>query len=56
MCNDFCCGEKVVFEDKYFNIVVGIIVCINECIVSIDLGDGIKWCVGFGLLCYVFDI
>ena len=47
--NDFRCGEKVAFEDKYLNTVVGTIVRINERTASIDPGDGTKWRVGFGL-------
>lgn len=54
--NDFRCGEKVAFEDKYLNTVVGTIVRINERTASIDPGDGTKWRVGFGLLRHVLDI
>lgn len=38
--NDFRCGEKVAFEDKYLNTVVGTIVRINQRTASIDPGDG----------------
>ena len=54
--NDFRCGEKVAFEDKYLNTVIGTIVRINERTASIDPGDGAKWRVGFGLLRHVLDI
>ena len=54
--NDFRCGEKVAFEDKYLNTVVGTIVRINERTASIDPGDGTKWRVGFALLRHVLDV
>ncbi len=54
--NDFRCGEKVAFEDKYLQTVVGKIVRINERTATIDPGDGTKWRVGFALLCHVVDI
>lgn len=54
--NDFRCGEKVAFEDKYVNTVVGTIVRINQRTVSIDPDDGSSWRVGFALLHYVVDI
>jgi hypothetical protein len=38
--NDFRCGEKVAFEDKYLNAVVGTIVRINQRTATIDPGDG----------------
>lgn len=44
------------FEDKHLNTVVGTIVRINECTVSIDPGDGTKWRVVFALLRHVLDI
>jgi len=53
---DFRCGEKVAFEDKHLNTVVGTIVRINERTASIDPGDGTKWRVGFALLRHVLDI
>jgi hypothetical protein len=49
-------SEKVAFEDKYLNTVVGTIVRINERTASIDPGDGTKWRVGFGFLRHVLDI
>jgi hypothetical protein len=54
--NDFRCGEKVAFEDKYLQTVVGTIVRINERTATIDPGDGTKWRVGFALLRHVVDI
>ncbi len=54
--NDFRCGEKVAFEDKYLNTVVGTIVRINQRTATIDPGDGTSWRVGFGLLRHVVDI
>lgn len=54
--NEFRCGEKVAFEDKYLNTVVGTIVRINQRTVTIDTGDGTSWRVGFGLLRHVLDI
>ena len=54
--NDFRCGEKVAFEDKYLNTVVGTVVRINQRTATIDPGDGTSWRVGFGLLRHVLDI
>jgi hypothetical protein len=54
--NDFRCGEKVAFEDKHLNTVVGTIVRINQRTASIDPGDGTTWRVGFSLLRHVVDI
>ena len=54
--SDFRCGEKVAFEDKYLNTVVGTIVRINQRTATIDPGDGSNWRVGFGLLRHVLDI
>ena len=54
--NDFRCGEKVVFEDKHFNTVVGTIVRINQRTATVDPGDGTSWRVGFQLLRHVVDI
>lgn len=54
--NDFRCGEKVAFEDKYLQTVVGTIVRINERTATIDPGDGTKWRVGFAMLRHVVDI
>jgi hypothetical protein len=54
--NDFRCGEKVAFEDKHLNTVVGLIVRINQRTATIDPGDGTSWRVGFALLRHVVDI
>ncbi|HHM5429939.1 TPA: hypothetical protein ACRN0K_002290 [Pseudomonas aeruginosa] len=54
--NDFRCGEKVCFEDKYLNTVVGTIVRINQRTATVDPGDGTTWRVAFGLLRHVMDI
>ena len=54
--NDFGCGEKVAFEDKYLNTIVGTIVRINQRTATIDPGDGTSWRVGFALLRHVVDI
>jgi hypothetical protein len=54
--NDFRCGEKVAFDDKYLNTVVGTIVRINQRTATIDTGDGTSWRVGFGLLRHVLEI
>jgi hypothetical protein len=49
-------GDKVAFEDKHLNTVVGIIVRINQRTATIDPGDGTSWRVGFPLLRHVLDI
>ena len=54
--NDFRCGEKVAFEDKYLNTVVGTILRINQRTATIDTGDGSSWRVGFSFLRHVVDI
>jgi hypothetical protein len=54
--NDFCCGERVAFEDKYLNTLVGTIVRINQRTATVDPGDGTSWRVGFALLRHVVDI
>ena len=54
--NDFRCGEKVAFEDRHLNTVVGTIVRINQRTATIDPGDGTTWRVGFALLRHVVDI
>jgi len=54
--NDFRCGEKVAFEDKYLQTVVGTIVRINSRTATIDPGDGTQWRVGFALLRHVLDV
>lgn len=54
--NDFRCGEKVAFEDKYLQTVIGTIVRINQRTATIEPGDGTQWRVGFALLRHVIDI
>ena len=54
--NDFRCGEKVAFEDKHLNTIVGTIVRINQRTATIDPGDGMTWRVGFSLLRHVVDV
>ena len=54
--NDFRRGEKVAFEDKFLNTVVGTIVRINHRTATIDPGDGTSWRIGFPLLRHVLDI
>ena len=54
--NDFRCGEKVAFEDKDLQTVVGTIVRINSRTATIDPGDGTQWRVGFGLLRHILDV
>lgn len=54
--NDFRCGKKVAFEDKYLQTVVGTIVRINSRTATIDPGDGTQWRVGFGLLRHILDV
>ena len=54
--DDFRRGEKVAFEDKYLQTVVGTIVRINSRTATIDPGDGTHWRVGFALLRHVVDV
>ena len=54
--NDFRCGEKVAFEDRYLQTLVGTIVRINQRTATVDVGDGMTWRVGFALLRPVVDI
>jgi len=53
---DFRCGDKVAFEDKYLNTQVGVIVRINQRTATVDTGGGHSWRVGFGLLRQVVDV
>lgn len=53
---DFRCGEKVAFEDRYLNTQVGTITRINQRTATIDTGNGHTWRVGFALLRHVVDI
>ena len=54
--NDFRCGEKVAFEDKHLNSVVGTIVRILQRTATIYPGDWTSWSVGFAMLRHVVDI
>ena len=54
--NDFRRGDKVAFEDKYLQTVVGTIVRVNQRTATIDPGDGTTWRVGFALLRPVVDL
>ena len=54
--NDFRCGEKVAFEDRYPQTQIGTIVRINQRTATIDTGDGTSWRVGFALLRHVVDV
>jgi hypothetical protein len=54
--NDFRCGEKVAFDDRYLQPLVGTIVRINQRTATIDTGDGHSWRVGFALLRHVVDV
>lgn len=54
--NDFRCGEKVSFEDRYLRTQLGTIVRINQRTATVDTGDGHSWRVGFGLLRHVLDV
>jgi len=54
--NDFRPGEKVAFEDKYLNTIIGTIVRINQRTATVHPGDGTSWRVGFSLLRHVFDV
>lgn len=53
---DFHHGDKVAFEDKYLQTVVGIVMRVNARTATIDAGDGNTWRVGFALLRRVIDI
>jgi hypothetical protein len=54
--DDFRCGEKVSFEDKHLNTVIGTIVRVNQRTATVDPGDGSTWRVGFAVLRHVVDI
>ncbi len=53
---DFRRGDKVAFEGKYLQTVVGTVVRINERTATVDAGGGSTWRVGFALLRRVLDI
>ena len=49
-------GDRVAFEDRYLQTVVGTIVRINQRTATVDPGDGTTWRVGFALLRPVVDV
>lgn len=53
--DDFVCGEKVAFEDKRLNTVVGTAVRINLRTATIDPCDGTSWR-GIAVLRHVVEI
>lgn len=53
---DFRRGDKVAFEDKYLQTVVGTVVRVNARTATIDAGGGNTWRVGFALLRHMIDI
>jgi hypothetical protein len=53
---NFRCGDKVAFEDKYLNTQIGVVVRINQRTATIDTGNGHSWRVGFALLRQVVDV
>jgi FKBP-type peptidyl-prolyl cis-trans isomerase 2 len=53
---DFRCGDKVAFEDRYLNTQVGVIMRINQRTATVDTGNGHSWRVGFALLRQVVDV
>jgi hypothetical protein len=54
--NDFRCGDKVCFEDRYLQTQVGVIIRVNQRTATVDTGDGGSWRVGFELLRPVVDV
>lgn len=53
---DFRCGEKVSFEDRYMQTQIGTIVRINQRTATVETADGPGWRVPFRLLRHVVDI
>lgn len=53
---DFRCGEKVSFEDRYMQTQIGTIVRINQRTATVETPDGPGWRVPFRLLRHVVDI
>lgn len=53
--NDFRCGEKVAFTDRYLQPQIGFIVRINQRTATVDC-DGLSWRVPFAMLRHVIDI
>jgi hypothetical protein len=54
--DDFRCGEKVSFDDKYLQPQVGIVMRINQRTATVDTGNGHSWRVPFHLLRRVLDV
>ncbi|WP_238137079.1 hypothetical protein [Variovorax sp. JS1663] len=54
--DDFRCGEKVSFDDKYLQPHVGTVVRINQRTATVDTGNGHSWRVPFHMLRQVVDI
>ncbi|WP_157271398.1 hypothetical protein [Azohydromonas aeria] len=54
--DDFRCGEKVSFEDRYMQTQIGTIVRINQRSATVETADGPGWRVPFRLLRHVVDI
>lgn len=53
---DFRCGEKVSFDDKYLQPQVGTVVRINQRTATVDTGNGHSWRVPFHMLRHVLDV
>lgn len=53
---DFRCGEKVSFDDRYLQPQVGTVVRINQRTATVDTGNGHSWRVPFHLLRHVLDV
>lgn len=54
--NEFRGGERVAFEEKDLNTIVGTIVRINQHTATIDPVDGTSWRVAFTLLQHVVNV
>ena len=54
--NDFRCGEKVAFEDRYLQTQADTILRIHQRAAKIDTGNGTSWRVGFAPRRHVLDI
>jgi hypothetical protein len=54
--NDFRCGEKVSFDDRYLQPQVGTVVRINQRTATVDTGNGHSWRVPFHMLRHVLDV
>ena len=53
---DFRCGEKVSFDDRYLQPQVGTVVRINQRTATVDTGNGHSWRVPFHMLRHVLDV